>query len=457
MSFNSLEFIVFAAVFALLWPKIRTSERWRSPFIVAASLVFYGWWDPRFVPLLIVSGLIDFYAARAMESDRTRARIYLVLSMGANLGILFFFKYAAWASAQIIEALGVPSRPSWIADIVLPVGVSFYTFQSMSYTIDVYRRQLRATRDIAHFMAFLSMFPQLVAGPIVRARDLLDQLRTPGHFNADNRWYGLERIARGFVMKCVVADNLAPIVNEAFQGGPDALGGLAWWIAATLFGIQIYCDFAGYSSIAIGIAAWMGYSFRENFAHPYSSRSFREFWTRWHISLSSWFRDYVYVPLGGSRSGPFRGMAALWITMLASGLWHGANWTFLAWGALHAAFLTAERLARKCGWDGRSVLGWPITLLLVIWSWVFFRAQSIGDAWRISGDMWSLKAGAGISIPPSGWLALAAFVTVELVPSSTRPQQPGRILSFRFLLVVAALLAAIFLRGNSGDFIYFQF
>lgn len=457
MSFNSIEFIIFAAVFALLWPQVRTSERWRCPFIVAASLVFYGWWDPRFVPLLVVSGLIDFYAARAMESDRARARLYLVLSMGANLGILFFFKYAAWASAQIMETIGLSSRPSWLDDIVLPVGVSFYTFQSMSYTIDVYRGQLRATRDISHFMAFLSMFPQLVAGPIVRARDLLDQLRMPGHFNADNRWFGLERIARGFVMKCVVADNLAPIVTDAFQNGADALGGWAWWLAAALFGIQIYCDFAGYSSIAIGIAAWMGYSFRENFAHPYRSRSFREFWSRWHISLSTWFRDYVYVPLGGSRSGPLRGMAALWITMLASGLWHGANWTFLAWGALHAAFLTAERLARKFGWDGRNVMGWPITLLLVIWSWIFFRAQSIDEAWRISCSMWSLKAGEGISIPPSGWVALAAFLAVEFVPSTTHPRQPSSIISTRFLLVVAALLAAIFLRGNSGDFIYFQF
>jgi alginate O-acetyltransferase complex protein AlgI len=468
MTFNSLEFILFMLAFMALWPNVRERTQPRLFAITLFSFVFYGWWDWRFLILLIVSGLIDYLAALGMERWPSRRRWLLALSMAGNLGILAFFKYARWAVTEAAVALGfdVPAD-TWLHAIVLPVGISFYTFQSMSYTIDVYRHELKATRSVVHFFAYLSMFPQLVAGPIVRAADLLPQLEGPGQFNRQNRWTGLERTALGFLKKCVIADNLAPIVNAGFAIDPSASGGLHWWLMAFLFAIQIYCDFSGYSDIAIGTAQWMGYSFRDNFRHPYLATSFREFWTRWHISLSTWFRDYVYIPLGGSRRGPIRGpisgTANLWITMLASGLWHGANCTFLVWGGLHAAYLTIERLLPPMKAPALRPLAWLVTFAGVLWAWVFFRADSVAQAWAISGRMLTPSGLARTDLPielaPSGMLAVGLFIGLELASlldrGSTARLVPAT--PWRFGLVVLALVASLFLRGPGGEFIYFQF
>ncbi len=471
MSFTSLSFLVFLAIFALLWPWARQDRQTRWWMLAAFSFFFYGFWDWRFLFLLIGTGLIDFWAALALLRPGARKKLLLTVSLGANLGVLGFFKYAGFFALQSHGLAGWPSAGAvdWARSIILPVGISFYTFQSMSYTIDVYRGQLQPTRSLPHFFAYLSLFPQLVAGPIIRAADLLPQLEHAGDFTAANRWRGLERVALGFFKKLVIADNVAPFVNHVFATvDPQAVGGTIWWLAALFFALQIYCDFSGYSDIAIGLASWMGYSFPENFTRPYASLGFREFWTRWHISLSTWFRDYVYIPLGGNTGSRFRQHLVLWVTLVASGLWHGANWTFLAWGAAHAALLSLERLT---AWPRRILLlpagrtlGLGLTFLLVLLTWVLFRAETLSQALNVLRQMIA-RPFAGLpaavaQLHAGHLLALAAFLGLALATTlNARPTWATRFSrpAVRFAAVVFALLAAIFLRGTGHDFIYFQF
>jgi alginate O-acetyltransferase complex protein AlgI len=471
MSFTSASFLVFLTLFAIVWPWSRHDRQTRWLTLTAFSFFFYGYWDWRFLFLLIGTGLIDFWAALALMRPGARKKLLLTLSLGANLGVLGFFKYAGFFAQQTHGLAGWPSAGAvdWARTIILPVGISFYTFQSMSYTIDVYRGQLKPTRSLPHFCAYLSLFPQLVAGPIIRAADLLPQLEHPGDFTAANRWRGLERIALGFFKKLVIADNAAPFVNEVFGTiDPTGTGGAIWWLAALFFALQIYCDFSGYSDIAIGLASWMGYSFPENFTRPYSALGFREFWARWHISLSTWFRDYVYIPLGGNRGGRFHQHLVLWVTLLASGLWHGANWTFLTWGAAHAALLSLERLT---AWPKQIVrlpagrkLGFALTFLLVLLTWILFRAETLTQALSVLRQMLTHPVG-GLSaalghLHAGHLLALASFLGLALVPTlHARPAwtvRLGRPL-VRFAAVVCAILAAIFLRGTGHEFIYFKF
>lgn len=470
MTFTSFSFVVFALVFAAAWPFARQRRpNFRWGYLTAFSLFFYGYWDWRFVFLLIATGLIDFWAALLIEAHRRHARLLLGVSMATNLGVLFFFKYAAFFAGQTAHWLAWPSpeQTSALARIVLPVGISFYTFQSMSYTIDVYRRELPPTRNALHFFAYLSLFPQLVAGPIVRAADFLPQLLTPGDYRPENRWRGLELITLGFVKKMVIADNAAPLVADLFAGATGPSGASAW-IGALFFALQILCDFSGYSDIARGLARWMGYDFVVNFDRPYVALGFRDFWRRWHISLSTWFRDYVYVPLGGSRGSRARQWIALWVTFLASGLWHGANWTFLLWGALHAFFLSVERLTRwperVARFRGGAALGITMTFLLTLLAWVPFRAATLPNAWQGMRAMilqphvgWAealarLHAGHLLSLGGATLLAIASASHRWSIRAllATHPRA-------RFILVVLGLLMAVFLRGPGHAFIYFQF
>lgn len=470
MSFTSASFLVFLTLFAVVWPWSRHDRQTRWLTLTAFSFFFYGYWDWRVLFLLIGTGLIDFWAALALMRPGARKKLLLTLSLGANLGVLGFFKYAGFFAQQTHGLAGWPSAGAvdWARTIILPVGISFYTFQSMSYTIDVYRGQLKPTRSLPHFFAYLSLFPQLVAGPIIRAADLLPHLEHPGDFTAANRWRGLERIALGFFKKLVIADNAAPFVNEVFGTiDPTGTGGAIWWLAALFFALQIYCDFSGYSDIAIGLASWMGYSFPENFTRPYSALGFREFWARWHISLSTWFRDYVYIPLGGNRGGRFHQHLVLWVTLLASGLWHGANWTFLTWGAAHAALLSLERLtnwpARFSRFQGGRSLGIGATFVLILLTWVIFRSENTVQALLALQEM--------LIRPAAGWpMALAKIQTGHLVAlfgfgsvAILAALQANTRFDFfsqpyvRFTVVVVALFAAIFLRGTGHEFIYFQF
>jgi len=443
------------------------------------SLFFYGWWDWRFLSLIILNGAVDYYAALGMERWPARRKLLLVGSLAVNVGTLAVFKYLDFALYNVnwlLGCLGIQgSLPA--AELILPVGISFYTFQAMSYTIDVYRGQLAPTHSILHFFAFLSLFPQLVAGPIIRAATLLPQLEVDRPTSEGERWEATKLIAIGFFRKMVVADTIAPIVREAIQGTQSGESSLYWWAIMLLFSYQIYCDFSGYSDIARGLGRLMGYDFPVNFNHPYISASFREFWQRWHISLSTWFRDYVYIPLGGSKVGAARSMVSLWITMLVSGLWHGANWTFVAWGACHAVYLTVERFTRwperltRVPLVGRHLTVLTIFLLTVV-SWVFFVSRSMGQALSILGSMFNFanlglaearEAVSGgalnvvlIMILAELWFHFRLDQARLLSRLGPLPERIGR----RVLAPVAVgllLCASVYLRGPGSVFIYFQF
>ena len=471
MLFNSLEFILFGLVVFAVWPLVRRRNNIRWAALVVCSFFFYGWWDWRFLFLITFSGLIDYGAALAMFRWPTRRKLFLILSILGNIGSLAVFKYGEFFFKNLNALLGIThlGSPLPLPDLILPVGISFYTFQSMSYTIDVYRRQLTPTRSILHFFAYLAMFPQLVAGPIVRAADLLPQLRNFRHTSSADRWEACRLIVYGFFKKVVVADTVAATIAAAFTATTPETSCSYWWVIMTLFAFQIYCDFSGYSDIARGLARWMGYNFPRNFDHPYISRSFREFWSRWHISLSTWFRDYVYIPLGGSRGSMARSQGNLWATMVISGLWHGPNWTFVAWGGLHAGLLSTERvtkwprrLARIPGGKHLAVL---IVFALTLITWVFFQAESFGQAAFVIGNMFSfdnldlqaVQANVHIKdILVVGIIALRQL-WVDAKFDDARLSRSGLGDWVRILGVAFLVAACIFLRGPGAAFIYFQF
>lgn len=467
MLFNSLIFIVFAIIFYLAFRIIGKNIKVRLIWLTAASFFFYGWWDWRFLSLILISGLIDFIAALGIAKFPKHRRTLLVLSIIGNLGSLALFKYSGFVAENIDKLLGLQGSFSLAENIpefflITPVGISFYTFQSMSYTFDVYRNKLKPTSDFFQFFAYLSMFPQLVAGPIVRAETMLPQLLKATPVTNDKKWEGFRLVVRGYFKKMVIADNLAPLVVAAFSAPEINSSSLFWWGIIIAFAFQIYCDFAGYSDIARGLALWMGYDFPDNFNHPYISKSVREFWERWHISLSTWFRDYLYIPLGGNKKGKARSYLNLWITMLVSGLWHGAAWTFVAWGAVHAFFASVERFTRWPEKMRKNALAkfaaWLFVTIQVLVAWVFFRAETMEQAWKILKTMFAFQGPVSF-----GWgLDISIFMSVIILreiihalgfDDKLKPRNPV------FEMLFYALLVAIivFFRGEGSQFIYFQF
>ncbi|MFT5128565.1 MAG: alginate O-acetyltransferase complex protein AlgI [Rhodothermales bacterium] len=472
MLFNSLTFLAFAIAVFLLHPLLVRWRRLQLTFLIGASCVFYGWWDWSYLLLIAASGLIDYCCALGIQHQkRPRFRFaFLMLSVIANLGILLCFKYSGLLAESLDAVLGTSFESGLpLVMRVLPVGISFYTFQSMSYTFDVYRKRLDATPSLIHYFAYLSLFPQLVAGPIVRARDLLPQLAKPAKVGADGFRAGLALIVGGYLKKLVFADNLAPFVDAAFASPEPAASALYWWLIAAMFAIQIYADFSGYSDIARGLGRWLGLQYPENFDHPYKSTSMREFWQRWHISLSTWFRDYVYIPLGGGRLGEWRAHLAMWCTMLLSGLWHGASWTFALWGAFHALALSVERVT---GWPqrlkrlpGGHASAHAICLILVLLGWVIFRADGVSQIsvifqTMVTGDWLHLGP---LEEPAGRWplLLVLVFVAYELAHAASRrlPSALRERLWFcsEPVLLALAAVAAIYFRGPGQVFIYFQF
>ncbi|MGD0275007.1 MAG: MBOAT family O-acyltransferase [Syntrophales bacterium] len=449
--------------------KVGNTRRWS--FIIVASFIFYGWWDWRFLFLLIGTGLIDFVAALAMEKWSRSRRQFLILSIGSNISSLAIFKYSGFI-AQNIDHLflnfGIvtylhASLPDFT--LILPVGISFYTFQSMSYTISVYWRKIPATRNILHFFAYLSMFPQLVAGPINRAADLLPKLMNYHSLTEEERWIGTRLIIRGFFKKMVLADNLAPIATAAFNSPVISDSPVYWWAITAAFAFQIYFDFSGYSDIARGLAKWMGYDLIVNFNQPYTSKSLQDFWTCWHISLSTWFRDYVYIPLGGSRLGKWRSHLNMWITMLISGLWHGAAWHFVMWSICHSFFLSLERITNLPKRLSASRIGqfasYVLVMIQVLIAWVFFRAENIGQAFQIIKTMFSFSTKLPMVPVPGGMALVAALVLFECmiffkVDLLKRIPMRARLVTGPVLWGLA-IAAIIFFRGPGSTFIYFQF
>lgn len=466
MLFNSIIFLIFATLFFALWQIAKTKTNYKLVLLTIASFIFYGWWDWRFIFLIIFSGLVDYIAALGMTSFPKRKKLLLIISLLANIGSLSLFKYSGFISENIDQLLGT-SLNNQVNNffLITPVGISFYTFQSMSYTIDVYKEKLKPTKSILQFFAYLSMFPQLVAGPIVRAKDMLPQLLGRRKPLKEDQWEGFRLIIKGYFKKMIIADNLAPIVVTAFSQSTVNQNTAFWWGAIIAFAFQIYCDFAGYSDIARGLARWMGYDFPDNFNHPYTATSLRSFWGRWHISLSTWFRDYVYIPLGGNKKGKLRQHINMWITMIVSGLWHGAAWTFVAWGIIHAMFLSIERIFK---WPTNQysnqftrLLAWVFVIIQVLIAWVFFRANSLQQAFQILEVMFSFKGDWFLGWELNGTIFILIIMCRELM-FYTGINKHFRINgvsgTFAEMVWYAILITIIiFFRGSGSEFIYFQF
>jgi alginate O-acetyltransferase complex protein AlgI len=479
MLFNSLHFLVFFPVVTALY--FGVPHRWRWAILLAASNYFYAALLPRYLPVLWSIILLDFFAGRQIEKRIGRKRTaFLIASIVGNLSALFVFKYFDFFTgnlATFANAIGIAVNMP-VLHLILPLGLSFHTFQSIAYTIEVYRGRVPAERNLGIFALYVMFYPQLVAGPIERPQHLLPQFRERHQFDSALALDGLTLMLWGLFKKIVVADRLSLIVEPIYRT-PGSHGAAALAIATYAFAIQIYCDFSGYTDIARGAARVMGFSLVENFQRPYLALTIRDFWRRWHISLSSWFRDYVYVPLGGSRRGGTRQSLGIILVFLLSGLWHGANWTFLAWGLLHGAYVLIgnatepfrARVRTAMGLDAnRAYTAWRVfvTFSLVTIAWVFFRASSIDDAILILSRIATAQPASNLDVilaPSAHWVvtlaAIAGMVAVELktMPDTLRTTLLRRPTPLRWAWYYAVILVilAFGVFENPAQFIYFQF
>ncbi|MBV1922393.1 MAG: MBOAT family protein, partial [Flavobacteriaceae bacterium] len=405
MLFNSIEFVIFLPiVFILYWFVFNKNIKIQNIVLLIASYVFYGWWDWRFLSLIVFSSFVDYFVGLGMNNTENsfKRKTYLWISICVNLGFLGFFKYYNFFAESFSDAFTLfgSSIDASRLNIILPVGISFYTFQTLSYSIDVYKRKLEPTKDGIAFFAFVSFFPQLVAGPIERATNLLPQFYSKRKFDYSNAIDGLRQILWGLFKKIVIADSCATYANLIFNNSAE-YSGSTLFLGAIFFTFQIYGDFSGYSDIAIGTSRLFGFNLMKNFSFPYFSRDIAEFWRRWHISLSTWFRDYLYIPLGGSKGGTWMKVRNTFIIFIVSGFWHGANWTFIVWGALNAIYFLPLLLLNKNRRnlevvaknrflpglkDSFSIL---TTFGLTILAWIFFRAENLAHAWQILKEIFS--------------------------------------------------------------------
>ena len=477
MLFNSFEFLVFLPlVFLLYWFGFRTL-RWQNFFVVIASYLFYGWWDWRFLILIAFTSLCSFLSGLALEhiADKVRRRWVSAANICVNLLVLAIFKYYNFFVENLSDLFFlVGYELDWATiNIVLPVGISFYTFQALSYTIDVYRRNIRATHDPVEFFAYIAFFPQLVAGPIERATNLLPQFQRKRTFDYAKAVDGCRQMLWGFFKKLVVADNCAIIVNQYWDGYAGQTG-FHLFLVAVLFTFQIYCDFSGYSDIAIGCARLFGFNLRRNFNYPYFSRNIAEFWRRWHISLMTWFRDYIYFPLGGSRCSRKKAMLNTLLVFFVSGLWHGANWTFVVWGIYNAVLII---IGNMIGFNAKykdqpakgRVLPTPkeslnilSTFLLAVIGWVIFRSENMGQVFGYLQQMFSLSlfnAGGTDCLTTIIWCLL--MLAVEWIQ---RDKQHALELSgvrctwVRYIIYTVVFFTIYCMTPNQmSEFIYFQF
>ncbi|MBN2713966.1 MAG: MBOAT family protein [Planctomycetes bacterium] len=492
MLFNSYTFFIFFAA-VLLVSRVISNWTVRKSFLLLVSYLFYAVWNPPFVLLLWISTIIDWVVSKQVHATRNRHRkfIFLLVSLFVNLGMLAYFKYGTFALENfnlLSDALGWGCHFGKM-DIILPVGISFYTFQTLSYTLDVYYDRITPWDSFLDYALYVTFFPQLVAGPIVRAPEFLEQCKTPCKGNGNQLGWGFCLFVIGLFAKVVLADNLcAPVVEKIYSQSAEA-GFLSAWTGTLAFAMQIFYDFFGYSTCAIGVALCLGFELPDNFRFPYASLGFSDFWQRWHISLSSWLRDYLYIPLGGNRKGTGRTYINLMLTMLLGGLWHGASWMFVIWGGLHGIYLIAERLLVKSfigrwaiwkGFGGRLAI-MVFTFILVCITWVFFRAGDLASAFEILRSMLypkdaiafvssALDPAASIKDIEGVWLGankygkifaltIASLVFHYRLRSSSIEEWFGKMNSVLRVIILAAMMFVTFISmgGNDSAFIYFQF
>ncbi len=494
MNFNSYEFLLFLPIVVLLYFALPKKVRW--VWLLVSSYFFYMCWNASYALLIATSTLVTWLSGLLIEKadgienkrkSKNLKKLWVGLSFGINLAILFFFKYFGFA-VESINALAGTQIFTLNFDILLPVGISFYTFQALSYTMDVYRKDLPAEKNLFYYALFVSFFPQLVAGPIERSSNLLPQLKKPTSPNGENIRKGLLLMGYGFIQKMVIADRIAIFVNTVYNGNIRSQSGSVLLLATLLFGIQVYCDFCGYSNIARGAAQILNINLMKNFNTPYFAVSVRDFWRRWHISLSSWFKDYLYFPLGGSRKGTIRKYLNTFIVFIVSGLWHGANFTFIIWGALHGLYQILGDILKPVREffkkllhieDGRfstRLLQMGVTYSLVNFAWIFFRANTLKDAFAVIGNifgnfslgtlfntrtMFALMARSEFNIL---FVSIAVLFIISLLSKKLdiRERIEGQPLVFRWMIYICIIIA-VFVFGMYGpdyvasDFIYFQF
>jgi D-alanyl-lipoteichoic acid acyltransferase DltB (MBOAT superfamily) len=475
MLFNSIDFFLFLPLaFFLHWFIFKNNKSNQNILLTLISYIFYGWWDYRFLILIFLSTVVDFFIGiKISKTKKTpNKKLFLFVSIFFNIGILFFFKYFnffldSWIN--LLSSLGYSLTSTWTLKVILPVGISFYTFQTMSYSIDVYKEKIIPTKDFFLFSTFVSFFPQLVAGPIERARNIIPQLSKKRIFDKKLADQGAKLILWGLFKKVVIADSLGPVVDNIFSGS-DSFGGFTLMLGAVYFATQIYCDFSGYSDIAIGTAKLFGINLMSNFRFPYFSRDIGEFWRKWHISLSTWFRDYLYIPLGGSRVGTISAIRNIFIIFIISGLWHGANWTFVFWGVFHAALflpLFISKNNRKNIDNYNKIipsfgdfLNMSITFILTSFGWIFFRSESIIASFSYISNLFK---NLNYEIFYDSYLALYVlpFYLIEWLFLKTDER---KILFFKNTLLNTLSYGLIFLfifihflENNYNNFIYFQF
>jgi len=482
MLFNSIDFAIFLpAVFILYWFVFGRNLKAQNYLLVVASYFFYGWWDWRFLSLIIFSTIVDYSVGLKLSKQENQSirKLLLWISILVNLGFLGFFKYYNFFLDNFVAAFSFFGSEinSNSLNVILPVGISFYTFQTLSYTIDVYKRKFPTTKDFVAFCAFVSFFPQLVAGPIERAIRLLPQFYSKRIFEYDKAIDGIRQILWGLFKKIVIADNCAEYANLIFNNSND-YSGSTLVLGALFFTFQIYGDFSGYSDIAIGTSRLFGFKLMQNFAFPYFSRDIAEFWRRWHISLSSWFRDYLYIPLGGSRGGNLIKVRNTFIIFIVSGFWHGANWTFIAWGTLNALYFIPLLLINKNRSNleilaqGRilptlkETINVGLTFGLTVFAWIFFRAISIENAFNIiseifSASIFSLPDFTGRYHALIVLLLITFMILIEWVGKEQKYALENLNLRIkkplRFALYYLLIIAIIWYAGNEQEFIYFQF
>lgn len=471
MLFNSLSFIVFLVIVLAFYYTRYITWTSKKKMLLLASYVFYGLWNPPLILLLWISTVIDWTASKRIVNtkEKSRRKFWLLLSMLVNLGFLAFFKYGDFLLENfvaLINSFGIQYAVQPM-DIILPMGISFYTFQTMSYTIDIYKGQAKPAKTFLDFALYVTFFPQLVAGPIVRAKDLITQFYKEKRATSEQFIWGVFLLTIGIFQKVVLADTLLSGVADDVFGSPELLYGIDAWTGTLAFSGQIFFDFAGYSTCAIGISLMLGITLPDNFRYPYASLGFSDLWNRWHISLSSWLRDYLYIPLGGNRHGITRMYVALMLTMLLGGLWHGAAWTFMVWGGLHGTYLILEKLQKKylpfkiTKWNGIFLAF--ITFTCVNITWVFFRARSFDTAWQLLKSMFYLQPN-GLKILDSfsiikvcvviGMLFLCHWMmrntSLKTLSEKASPWVMGISWAVLLLLIVIA-------QGSGEQFIYFQF